>query len=117
VRSHLSELQPGLRFESSGDPSSETTFLGWRLPGWMGWPVLAWWLGCLALLVVGPRPWRATRWAWFWLLPLPFGPLAFLLLGGPTPGLPRPADENRRLTGGWAFLLAILLGGLFRPDR
>ena len=41
----------------------------------------------------------------------PIGSLAFLLLGGPL-GVLRPRDLNRRLTGGWAFLIALVfLGG------
>jgi hypothetical protein len=68
-------------------------------------------LSAFVLLVVGPQPWRATRWAWFWLLwtAPPLGILAFLLLGGSTRLWP-PARAEARLTGGWAFLLTILLG-------
>ena len=118
VRTRLSELQPQLRFESVAWSDSTLESFGWRLPGWYGWLVLPFGLGVLALLVAGPRPWRATRWAWFWLImAAPLGVLACLLLGGPTRGIPAPADENRRLTGGWAFLLAIVLGGLPGPDR
>ena len=39
----------------------------------------------------------------------PLGGLAFLLLGGSTAVL-RPARPQRRLTGGWAFLLSIVVG-------
>ncbi len=117
VRTHLSERDPGLRFETAGHWSSETRFMGRYLPGWLGWPVLGWWLGSLVLLVVGPQPWRATRWAWFWLLSLPLVPLAFLLLGGPTRGLPDPVDGHRRLTGGSAFLLAVVLVAVFDLER
>ena len=62
-------------------------------------------------------PERATRWAWFWLQWNPVGVLAFLLLSGPVPGVPAPRPGARRLTGGWAFLLSLLLGGgvLARP--
>lgn len=117
LASRLTELQPGLRIEPMSWPNVETEFFGWRLPGWFGWLLLPTALAVLALLVAGPRPWRATRWAWFWLMALPPGVFAFLLLGGPTRGLPAPSDDSRRLTGGWAFLLAIVLGGAFRPDR
>lgn len=60
----------------------------------------------------GPAPWRATSWAWIWLIlgGGPLGSIAYLLLGGPL-GLWRPRDVNRRLTGGWAFLIALVLGG------
>lgn len=67
---------------------------------------------CTVLLVITtPRPVRATRWAWFWLLGLvpPVGILAFLLIGGPT-GLIPQREGGRTLTGGWAFLLAVLCG-------
>lgn len=80
------------------------------------WPVLAVFAaGCLAtlwLLVNGPQPWRATRWAWFWLAAPPLGLLAFLLLSGPTPGLGITRPATKRLTGGKAFLLALLLSAL-----
>jgi hypothetical protein len=33
----------------------------------------------------------------------------FLLLAGPTPGLPAPRDPARRLTGGWAFLICLVV--------
>ena len=52
---------------------------------------------------------------WLTLLGGPIGCLAFLLLGGPL-GLWPPKDLTRRLTGGWAFLLAmVLLGGSNAP--
>ena len=70
---------------------------------------------CATLLLVGSRePWRATSWAWAWLILLtPVGVPAFLLFGGIT-GLAPPRPGHRRLTGGWAFLLALALGGAFR---
>jgi hypothetical protein len=84
--------------------------LGWHLPSWLGFVGLLGALAGLVLLVSGPQPWRATRWGWFWLIGNPLGALAFLLLSGPTPPLPAPRDRARRLTGGWAFLLALALG-------
>ena len=68
----------------------------------------------------GPDPWR--RWtaavAAFlvpvvaaWLLLPPVGSIAFLLLSGPTAGLPAPRNPRRRLSGGWAFLLSLPLTG------
>jgi hypothetical protein len=65
---------------------------------------------CATLLLIGARePWRATRWAWAWLVLLtPVGVPAFLVLGGST-GLLRPRMPHRRLTAGWAFLLALLI--------
>ena len=68
------------------------------------------WLAVLLLIVGGPEPWRATRWAWGWVVLLagPLGSVAYLLLGGPL-ALLRPHAGHRRLTGGWAFLLAWFL--------
>lgn len=63
------------------------------------------------LLVFGPVPWRATKWAWFWLMGLPPFLALFVLLSGPVPGLPPPRRPLRRLTGGWAFLIAVVLFG------
>jgi hypothetical protein len=70
----------------------------------------------VGLLVAGPEPWRATRWAWFWLvLTSPFVSVLFLLLSGPTVAVPGPRNPRRRLTGGWAFLLSLpLMGALGR---
>ncbi len=50
-----------------------------------------------------------TRWAGFWLITTPFGQILFLLMSGPTPGLRAPRDLNRGLSGGWAFLLSLVL--------
>lgn len=36
--------------------------------------------------------------------------LGYLLLAGPTPGLPDTRDPARRFTGGWAFLVAVAVG-------
>lgn len=90
----------------------EWTVAEWRVPmvaGLLGVVVSA---ATMLLVVGGPQPWRATRWAWFWLVLAlgPLGLLAYLLLGGPL-GLWRPADGSRRLTGGWAFLIAMVLFG------
>ena len=91
----------------------------WEAGGWLlrGWPSLLigpLWLATLLLVGGGPQPWRATRWAWVWIaLAAPFvGVVAYLLLGGPL-AAGQPADRSRRLTGGWAFLLAILVLGGF----
>ena len=95
--------------------SDYTGFREWH--GWRGPEVpavlgLAAWFGTILLAGAGPQPWRATSWAWIWLILLsgPLGSVAYLLLGGPL-GLWRPRDLSRRLTGGWAFLLAIVLFG------
>jgi hypothetical protein len=92
-------------------PSSDADLHGWRVPVWWGFAVIGLALATLALLVNGPQPWRGTRWAWFWLMALasPLGVAAFLLLAAPTPLLGAPRADARRLTGGWAFLLGVVL--------
>lgn len=68
-------------------------------------------VGVVLLLVAGPRPRVATRWAWFWLIGAGWPiSLAFLLVE-PTPlwrrgAVPAPV---RPLTGGWALLATVLL--------
>lgn len=79
---------------------------------WLGGLSLLETLWTLVLLATTAGPLRATRWGWFWLfwiLP-PVGLVAFLLLGGPT-GLVPQREGGRRLTGGWAFILSLVLGG------
>jgi len=117
VGAHLSRLHPGLTVTRAPWPSSNFTLWGWRLPGWMGLATLVLGLAPLGLVGNGPEPWRATRWAWFWLLASPFGLLGFLLLSGPTPGLPAPRANRRRLHGGWAFLVSAVLRSLVIAHR
>ena len=65
----LQRLQPVS--VSSGWPTPlvrAPELLGRELRGWVVWSLYAVLLSTLGLLVVGPDPWRATRWAWFWLL-------------------------------------------------
>jgi hypothetical protein len=112
VAAQLRQRNPRIRLESLDRPGQSTSVYGWNLPGWFGPALIAHTLLTLVLLVTGPEPWRATRWAWFWLLTPPIGTIVFLLLSGPTPGLPRPARPGRRLTGGWAFLLAVAVSGV-----
>jgi hypothetical protein len=83
--------------------------LGWRMPMWTGFLGLVLWFFVLGGIVTGTQPWRATRWAWFWLLVIvpPVALLGFPLLGGPT-GLWPPRRPLARLTGGGAFLLAVV---------
>ena len=104
--------EPDLR-TARGPASSFGDLWGRELPGWVAWWGIVAWASTWLLVIGGPQPWRATRWAWVWLVSIgaPVGMLGYLLLGGPL-GFWRPADLNRRLTGGWAFLLAmVLLGG------
>lgn len=106
----LRRIHPGLAVEHVTGRDPDSSFFGLLVPVWIGLCGLLLGVAALVLLVKGPRPWRATRWAWFWLLTVapPVGLLAFLLLGGPA-GLPRPRDGARRLTGVWAFVLAAVV--------
>jgi hypothetical protein len=72
-------------------------------------PLGLWWL---ILLTAGPQPWRATRWAWFWLSGSVVGAIAFVLLSGPLPRVRGPRRPERRLTGGWALLIGVVLAGI-----
>ena len=113
----LKALRPGLLVFNDNVPVSDATVFGWRVPGVVGVLAVLLALLGLGLLVAGPVPWRATRWAWFWLLVPPVGSIAFLLLSGPTPGVPAPRDPDRRLRGGWAFVLSLPLAGLLGSSR
>ena len=83
---------------------------GVHVPDWLSVVSLLHAVASLALLIRGPQPWRATRWAWFWLSGNPVTQLAFLLLSGPTPGVRAPLEPSRRLRGGWAFILSSVIG-------
>lgn len=115
VEARLGTLQPGLRIGHVARAGSASSVIGWQLPGWFGVAYVLLLIGVLVLLS-GPRPWRATRWAWSWLVLLagPVGIPAVLFLAGPTPPLPAPQPGARRLTGGWAFLLALVIGSRLR---
>jgi hypothetical protein len=107
----LTASQPGLRVDRAELGRLSSSLLGWRVPGWLAAASLVFLLATLLLLVHGPQPWRATRWAWCWLVVLtPVGAIAYLLLAGPTALLRPPRDPSKRLTGGWALLIALLLG-------
>ncbi|GAA1624677.1 hypothetical protein [Georgenia ruanii] len=75
---------------------------------------LAWLTGlaafaALCLLIAGPQPHLATKWAWFWLAGATPLWIAFLLLE-PAPAWARSMPPpRRRLTGGWAFLISLTL--------
>jgi len=103
---------PAVHVVQSGFPSGfsfTSAIFGWSVPTWVSSLMFVVWLGSLYVLIAGPEPWRATRWAWFWLGGVSVGSLLFLVLSGPTPALPAPRDPARRLTGGWAFLLSLVL--------
>ena len=115
VGEDLAALDPDLVVSREQDLRGDSGF------GAFGRPVSAWWAAVAAavglwtflLLITGDPPWRATRWAWFWLLGLvpPVGIVAFLLLGGRTGRWP-PGRPDERLTGGWAFLLALAVNSV-----
>ena len=80
-----------------------------------GWPLLSVgaWFAALLLLIAGPQPRLATKWAWFWLGSLPPLWLAFVILEPLPLWARRPMPvARRRLTGGWAFLLSRVLGSV-----
>jgi hypothetical protein len=112
VEDHLAALNPDVRLTQGSLRGSTFSALDYEAPGSVGLAYLVLLVGTLGL-ISGPRPWRATRWAWAWLVLIApaFGVPAYFLFGGST-GLFRPRPPGRIwLTGGWAFLLAILLGG------
>src|SRR4051794_20452929 len=93
--------QPGLRVERSPVPREYNRILGWGVPSRLDWVLLVLGLGSLVLLVGGPEPWRATRWAWFWFasVAFPLFVVAFVLLGGPVRRDASPPAGRRRLRG------------------
>lgn len=77
---------------------------------WRGVAVLS----ALLLLITGPQPRLTTKWGWFWLWALvPPATLLFVALE-PAPLWQRAAavPARGRLTGGWAFLLAVVVAGV-----
>ncbi|MGF9753901.1 hypothetical protein AAII07_01765 [Microvirga sp. 0TCS3.31] len=117
-RDVLLALDPDIVLTSGGEGDAYSSFAGWRVEGPGAFVGLFAWLGTLLLVVGGPEPWRATRWAWGWTILLggPLGGVAYLLLGGPL-GVWRPHPGHRRLTGGWAFLLAWFVFAGYRGDN
>ena len=74
VAAGLLALQPDLRLTLDPSPDSSATVLGVRGSPWLLAPfLLAYPLGSCQL-VGGPEPWRATRWAWFWIHTAPGAP-------------------------------------------
>ncbi|SEC21286.1 hypothetical protein SAMN04489844_1885 [Nocardioides exalbidus] len=112
----LRGLAPWLSVDTTGNGDYvRWTLMGWSGPAALSWMLLAAGLAVFVLIVSGPPPWRSTRWAWFWMFALasPIGLVAYVVLAGPLAHL-RPADPSRRrLTGGWAFLLATFVLSAF----
>lgn len=112
----LRSLRPDVRIRD-GDRrimAYRWSVLGWHGPATVAYAFLVLWVLSIGVVAVTASPRRATPWAWAWIvLGLPVvGGFAFLMLSGvtrrrvPTPYL-RP-----RLTGGWAFLLVLVLAPL-----
>lgn len=115
VERDLAWLDPDVAIERRPhEYPNDNEVYGWRLPEWTSIATAVVAIGGLLLLIAGAQPRRATRWAWFWMMwtAPPLGFVAFLALGGSLSPRPRP-DLGRRLTGGRAFLLSILVGGAF----
>lgn len=113
VADELRAIDPDLKVHQVSVRGDSADLVGWHLPGWTWWLQLGLLIATLATLICSPPPWRATRWAWFWLIGSgPIGLAAYLLLAGPLPFLPVPRPGGPRLTGGWAFLLSFGLAAL-----
>lgn len=111
----LKGFQPDLVVSELDVPDHELArFLGFEFTWVLTIAAVVLTVAGLVLLVLGPNPWRATRWAWFWLMGLPPVAALFVLLSGPVPGLPPPRRPLDRLTGGWAFFISVVLLGGFR---
>ncbi|MFX0539119.1 hypothetical protein ACQBAT_14345 [Ornithinimicrobium sp. Y1847] len=107
----LREANPAVRITYAQPRTSWATIGNYEAPVVFGLLPLATGLLWLIVLMNGPEPRLATRWAWFWIT---FSPIAlvaapaYLVIGaqGAKPGA-------LRLTGGWAFLISIFfLGGI-----
>ena len=104
VRVESTLLRSGVRYSA----------FGWEVVGALAWALVGLSIATVFVLVTAREHWRATPWAWFWLILLvpPLGALGYLVGGGPT-GVRRPGPASGRLTGGWAFLLAVVASSLW----
>lgn len=114
IAERLGVEHPSLLITQVPERLSSAQVFGFDVPLWLLGFALPGIVGTLMVLVSGPQPWRATRWAWFWILSTGIGPPLFLILAGPTPPLPPPRERHRRLTGGWALLVTVLLQPLLQ---
>ena len=109
----LRDLDPTVHVTEHRLPSSTSGLMGWTVPGlWAGFALLYLWAHTLLLIAVDGEPRHATRWAWRWLVLLvpPLGALAYLWWSGARDRTMRFRATPGRLTGGWAFLVAFVLG-------
>ena len=114
AESYLRQQNPDLVIRRAPDLSDYGIIYGWdHLPLWLSavYPLMM--VAVLVDVIAGPQPLRATRWAWFWLWIAPMGAPLFLLLSRPASFLPTPPPGARRLTGGYAFLLVLVLSLIF----
>ncbi|GAB6898418.1 hypothetical protein [Kineosporia succinea] len=115
LATYLSQTYPGVSVERHPRDHRDDRLFGFgHLPGALYSAYLLVLLGSVVVLLAGPEPWRATRPGWFWagfFVPWVAVPL-FLLLSGPTPFVPAPGNERRRLTGPAAFLLGLFVPGI-----
>lgn len=109
---YVQQLDPDVGVRRVPERTSSFFIGSWHVPGLVALLALLAALVQLALIISGPQPWRATRWAWFWLSGSLVGALAFITLSGPFPRVAAPPRPERRLTGGWAFLLSIVLSSI-----
>jgi hypothetical protein len=111
LRDRIRALDPDLRIEEAGLPTSGPIVFTMPVPWWAAVSALLVWFFTIMMVGAGPQPRRATRAAWAWLVVLaaPVGVPAYLALGGPTRALLVRPGAGRRLTGGWGFLLAVML--------
>jgi hypothetical protein len=110
IATQIANEHPAVTITRIAERHSYGQIYGFQVPAWLIWFALAGAVGTLMLLISGPEPRRATRWAWFWLITTVIGPPLFLILAGPTSPLRSPRETHRRLTGGWALLIALLFG-------
>ena len=108
--------------EATGVTISGAGPWGDRLLRW-DWLGAVGWLAMLVMLVTGPQPRRATKWAWFWLYLLPAHAGLLYALAREAPWnatvhrTPEPLPHRAmvadiRFTGGKALLTVLLVGAL-----
>ncbi|MDO5628966.1 MAG: hypothetical protein Q4G43_11655 [Mobilicoccus sp.] len=121
VAAHLRGFAPGGTLTVTEEPHRtgfSSVVYGWRVPAWVMWAVVAWTVAVIGTIIAGPSPRHATRWAWVWLALLigPLGQVAYLLAGLSRRGAQETSEsgvaERPRLTGGWGFLIGLVLGAI-----